>query len=444
MEIDTSTPEAFKELYKRHRYKIFYGGRGGGKSWAFAQALVLMAADSRVLYPHHESPQPLRILCARELQNSITESVHRLLSDLIERLGMGHLFDVLHNSIRSKSGSEFLFEGLRHNPSRIKSLEGVNIVWIEEADRLSEHSWEILLPTIRTKDSEIWVSFNPHLKTDPTYQRWCLNPPDDAFVRKVGHRDNPWFTDELRAEMERARFQDEDAYLHIWEGECKTFSDGAIYGKQIKQAREQGRICRIPIQPSCEVHTAWDLGKNDHTAIWFWQRIGPEYRFIDYVENRLVDLDWYVRQLKDRDYLWGRHYLPHDVEHELLGMANSRRRQLEEAGVKPIVVVPRISSVNEGIEMTRRMFASCWFDETKCDEGLEALSAYQYTWDEKAHTHRGTPVHNWASNGADAFRMFAQGHAQTGWAQLTQDDGLSDRRRSAVGSRWQSQVDWRV
>jgi len=100
--------------------------------------------------------------------------------------------------------------------------------------------------------------------------------------------------------------------------------------------------------------------------------------------------------------------------------------------------------VNEGIEMTRRMFASCWFDETKCDEGLEALSAYQYTWDEKAHTHRGTPVHNWASNGADAFRMFAQGHAQTGWAQLKHDDGLSDRRRAAVGSRWQSQVDWRV
>ena len=183
----------------------------------------------------------------------------------------------------------------------------------------------------------------------------------------------------------------------------------ALFTQQLKKAREDGRICKVPIE-NVETHTFWDLGRNDTTAIWFMQVVGREHHFIDYYEHRLVDLDHYVRVLKEKDYNYGRHYLPHDVEvTELSSTRGSRREILESAGVKPIRVVPRIASINTGIEMTRKAFPRCWFDETRCAAGLEALSNYHYIFDEKYDTFRQSPQHDWSSNGSDAFRQYAQG-----------------------------------
>jgi len=433
MEQTIEIPQTYQALYQPNRYKIFHGGRGSAKSWNFAISLLILATQ-----------KPLRILCTREVQSSIRESVHKLLTDQIERLGLENQYTSVEHTIRGRNGSEFIFEGLRHNVTKIKSMEGVDIVWVEEADRVSEESWQVLIPTIRKPGSEIWITFNPRLKSDATYQRFVTSPPDGAVVKKVSWRDNPFFPDELKMEMEHLKETDYEEYLHVWEGEFKTSISGAIYAKQLKAAREDGRICRVPVETACEVHTAWDLGKNDHSAIWFFQKVGPEYRFIDYVENRLVDLDWYVRELKARDYLYGTHYLPHDVDYELLGMQNNRRTQLEDSGVKPIEVVPRIRHINEGIEMTRRMFASCWFDAEKCEQGLEALANYQYSYDEKAATHRAHPLHNWASNGADAFRQVAQGFKTGGWSSL--DTGhLSERRKNLVNvNRFGGDTSWRI
>ena len=249
--------------------------------------------------------------------------MHKLLADQIERLGLQGHYEIVEHTIRGRNGSEFIFEGLRHNVTKIKSMEAVDIAWIEEADRVSDESWQVLIPTIRKPGSEIWVTFNPQLRTDATYQRFVENPPDNALVQKVSWRDNPWFPDELVSELEHLKQLDYDEYLHVWEGEFKSFATSAIYGKQLKQAREEGRITTVPIEPACEVHTAWDLGKNDTTAIWFFQKVGVEYRFIDYEENRLVDLDYYAKAIKNRDYLYGVHYLPHDVDFELLGMVNN-------------------------------------------------------------------------------------------------------------------------
>nr|WP_232012454.1 PBSX family phage terminase large subunit [Cedecea lapagei] len=170
-----------------------------------------------------------RFLCARELQNSISDSVIRLLDDTIARHGYQAEFEVQRSSIRHLiTGSEFMFYGIKNNPTKIKSLEGVDICWIEEAEAVSKDSWEVLIPTIRKPGSEIWVSYNPKNILDDTHQRFVISPPDDICLLTVNHDDNPHFPEVLRLEMEECKRKDYDLYLHIWEGEPVADSDMAI------------------------------------------------------------------------------------------------------------------------------------------------------------------------------------------------------------------------
>lgn len=182
-------PEPFQFLFRPSRYKCAFGGRGSAKSWSFARALILRAAA-----------RCTRILCAREFQLSINESVHRLLCDQIEALGLGKYFEIQQQAIRGVNGSEFIFSGIRNNPTKIKSTEGVNVAWIEEGQTISDESFQILIPTIRTPQSEIWVSMNVDLATDPSYRRFVTNPPPDCATVKVNFDSNPWFPEELERE----------------------------------------------------------------------------------------------------------------------------------------------------------------------------------------------------------------------------------------------------
>lgn len=389
----------FKPLFKPHRYKVYWGGRAGVKSWSFARALLTLG-----------SQRPLRILCTREVQQSIRDSVHRLLSDQIAELGLSWFYGIEQATITGKNGTEFVFAGLSTQTAEsIKSFEGIDICWVEEANAVSEFSWKILTPTIRKAGSEIWVSFNPDLEHDPAYQRFVINPPPGAVVVKVTYKDNPWLSKELRDEMEHQKTTDYQEYLHIWEGELKQIADSAIYGVQIMKAREDGRICKLPVASGVPVHTFWDLGKNDTNAIWFMQKVGAWYHLIDYYENRLQQLDHYVMELRKRNYLYGTCYLPHDGAHTYLGMPKSRKQQLEDMGIKPVEVVERIGELMDGIEMTRPLFASCRFDEEKTAQGISALSNYVWSFDHEHQVLSRKPLHNWASNGADAFRQIAQG-----------------------------------
>jgi phage terminase large subunit len=208
---------AFKDLHKPARFKVYYGGRGSAKSWSFARSLLLRGVET-----------PLRILCARELQVSIRDSVHRLLADQIEKMGLTPFYTIKNNEIVGINGTLFIFEGLRHNITKIKSMEGVDICWVEEAERTSEESWKVLIPTIRKPNSEIWVSFNPEQETDPTYVRFVKNPPPDSIVHKVGWEQNPWFPEELRKQMEYDYAVDPDSASHVWGGECKKISDAQV------------------------------------------------------------------------------------------------------------------------------------------------------------------------------------------------------------------------
>jgi phage terminase large subunit len=172
--------------------------------------------------------QKLRILCARELQTSIADSVYRLLCDVIAEMGLSPFFSITQTSIRSYAGAEFIFKGLRHNIMEVKSLEGIDIAWIEEAQRVSSESWDVLIPTIRKAGSEIWVTFNPDAANDPTYARFVTNTPPNTLLRKVNFDENPYLPDTLRAEMEYCKSIDYEAYEHIWLGEPKTLSAACI------------------------------------------------------------------------------------------------------------------------------------------------------------------------------------------------------------------------
>jgi phage terminase large subunit len=210
-----------QDLFTPARYKVFYGGRGGVKSWSFARALLLKAAQT-----------PLRILCAREYQSSIKESVHQLLCDQIKLMGLSDYYTIKDTKIESLAGAELIFAGLKKEINKVKSMEGIDICWVEEAEKVSENSWMVLIPTIRKAGSEIWISFNPHEETDPTYKRFVLNSPPGAIVRETGWQDNPWLPKELQMEKDYLAKVDKDAYDHVWGGQIlKKSSAQVMHGK---------------------------------------------------------------------------------------------------------------------------------------------------------------------------------------------------------------------
>lgn len=387
-------PDALECLFKPARYKTLYGGRGGAKSWGIARALLLQGTT-----------KPLRVLCAREMQTSITQSVHKLLKDQIAAMGLSGFYEVQNYVIKGMNGTEFTFHGLKHNIANIKSIEGVDICWIEEAQTVSKSSWDTLIPTIRKDGSEIWISFNPSLEADETYQRFVVSPPTGAVVQKINWADNPWFPDVLRQEMEDLKAKDYDAYLNVWEGHCKQTLDGAIYANEVRAATTAGRFTKVPYDQSKPVHTYWDLGRADKTAIWFVQMVGFEFRVIDYYENQGQALGHYLKELQSRPYVYGDCWLPHDANNELLASEQTIAQQCRAFGFK-VRVTPKTSVVN-GINAARTVFATCWFDSEKCADGLQALRNYRYEVDPETQQYSTNPLHDWASHGADAFRYFA-------------------------------------
>jgi len=229
-------PAKLECLFKpeKSRYRILWGGRGGAKSWGIARALLILGAR-----------KPLRILCAREFQTSLKDSVHKLLCDQIESLGLMGFYEITQASIRAQNGTEFFFSGLKNNVTNIKSFEGVDICWVEEAANVSKLSWNVLIPTIRKEGSEIWISFNPELETDETYQRFVVKPPNDSIVTKINWSDNPWFPETLNLERESLKNRDMDSYNTVWEGVCRQTVDGAIFAREMQMAELQQRITNV-------------------------------------------------------------------------------------------------------------------------------------------------------------------------------------------------------
>ena len=392
-------PEAFEGLFEPHRYKVFYGGRGGAKSQTFAIVLLMLGRQ-----------RPIRVLCAREVQRSIRDSVKRLLEDEIDRLGLRGFYTSTEMEIRGANGTLFIFSGLQ-NPESLKSLKGITHCWLEEAETLSERSLDIIGPTIREEGSEIWVSFNPDRINAPVWQRFVLNQPPNALVRKVGWQDNPWFPDVLEEERQACLALSAEKYDWIWNGNPREMTEGSYYGKYLLKARDEGRLTTVPVEPSLLVNTAWDLGVGDSTAIWFFQYLPVggtgEYRFIDYYEASGEGLPHYAEVLAKKGYRYGRHIGPHDLAVREFGSGKSRIETARGLGID-FDVAPNLP-VLDGIDAVRSIIGASWFDKDKCAEGLKCLFAYQKERDDQHNCWKRTPLHDWTSHGADAFRYAAVG-----------------------------------
>jgi phage terminase large subunit len=388
-------PVKLEGLFKKSRYKVLYGGRGGAKSWGIARALLIKGAKD-----------PIRILCAREFQTSIKDSVHKLLCDQIESLGLLSFYEITQTSIRGRNGTEFSFVGLKNNVSNIKSYEGVDICWVEEAQTTSRLSWNILIPTIRKEGSEIWISFNPELETDETYQRFVANPPADSITMKVNWYDNPWFPDTLRLEKDSLKARDEEAYNQVWEGLCRQTVDGAIFAKEMQQAEKEGRICRVPYDATKPVHAVFDLGWSDSTAIWFLQFIGMETRLIRYIEDSQKTISYYLATMQTYGYVYDKIWLPHDAENKTLAAAGRSIDDIVRAAGYKTEIMPRVPII-DSINAARTIFPTCYFDREHTADGLACLRHYRYEVDPETGQFSRNPLHDHYSHGADAFRYIA-------------------------------------
>jgi len=424
LSIKIQIPSKFQFLFEPKRYKILYGGRGGAKSHSIARTLLVKGMQ-----------KPLRIVCGREIQKSIADSVHALLGDLIREHGLQDYYEILRDVIRGRNGTEFKFRGLKHNTTDLKSLEGADIVWIEEAENVSHNSWEILIPTVRKEGSEIWVSFNPKNLTDPTYQRFVAYTDDDMTAVKIGWQDNPFFPSVLDKERRKLEAADPEAYLHIWEGQPDTRRNGAVYARQLAKAREEARITKVPYDPACEVFTAWDLGFGDATSIWWLQFVGRELRWLEYYENAGEQLGHYAQIIKSRPYNYATHghYLPHDGGHGNI-RGESVSKQLFQMGLSNTVLA-READISPGIELLRQTIAYSVFDAEKCKDGIHALDNYGYEWDEDRSIFKDKPRHDWTSHAADAARYgaIAAGQRKGGLARMTSDPFAPQRRTGWMG-----------
>lgn len=425
--VDISTmiefPDKLKPLFSPARYKVLYGGRGGAKSWGVARALLLRGAAN-----------PIRWLCAREFQTSIRDSVHRLLGDQIQAMGLSGFYEVQKDAILGKNGTEFGFQGLHHNVMNLKSWEGADGCWVEEAHTVSDASWNVLIPTIRKDGSEIWITMNPEFEDDPTYVRFIERPPKSAVLININWRDNPWFPSVLEQERQDLLERDPDAYDHVWEGHCRQWLEGAIYANELRRVFAESRVTTVPHDPAAPVYTAWDLGSTDDTAIWWYQVIGGEIHILEcYASNhgslseyasqilgRNVQIDligedvkakfgeWDPELAHRRQYRYARHWLPHDARAKTLAAkGKSIIEQLASALTFDLLaIVPNIG-IEDGIQAARSMFHRIWFDKDGCDSGVKALRRYQRKFDEDKQSFSRQPLHNWTSHYADAFRMLA-------------------------------------
>lgn len=362
-----SVPPAFEPLFSKHRYKVLKGGRGSGKSESVARYCLAKGME-----------KPRKIVCGREFQSSIKESVYDMLVSFIEMYNLRSFYTVLNTEIRGINGTTFSFVGLRHNIASIKSMYDVDIFWGEEAQTFSANSLTVLLPTIRAVDSELIFTMNPDLEEDPSYQMLVAEPPPDTLVLTVNYMDNPYFPDNLRALMEDQKGKDFEKYLNVWEGQCKQAVEGAIFARQIEKATEEGRINdEVEYNNSIPVHTYWDLGKANKTAIWFAQYVGMQWRILRCIVGFGKDLEDYLEEIESLPYGYGTHYLPHDARQDRLGMQRSVEDQVRQA-LGNVEVVERVQHKINAIEAAKEIMGICHFHKSDCADGLYNMRRYAY------------------------------------------------------------------
>lgn len=383
------------------RYKGAYGGRGGAKSHFFAEQIVLRCFMSKT-----------RVVCIREIQKSIKDSVRQLLIDKIAKLGLQAEFRVLDTEIRGPHDSLIIFVGMQsYNADNIKSLEGYDIAWVEEAQTLSQHSLDLLRPTLRADGSELWFSWNPRYKTDPVDQFFRKAPPKDAIAVSINWRDNPWFPSVLRNEMQHDFATDADKAEHIWNGAYGA-GQGAILARWVNKAERDGRINDdVKFDPrGAPVEISSDIGFRDTSCWWFWQRKVNGFTIFDYDFDHGLDADDWIPRLQERlsshkieRHQLGKIWLPPDAKAKTFQSKHSSMEKFLTAfGAGKIGAKPG-SKKSDQVSAARKIIDRCEFHKTRCENGLDGLGAWEYEWNEDSQIFSREPKHDWASHRGDSF-----------------------------------------
>lgn len=398
-------PAKLQPLTEPCRYKDAVGGRGGAKSHFFAELLIL-TMFARVV----------RAVCIREVQLSIADSVKQLMVDKIAKFNLGGAFDVIENRITCRrTGSFAIFRGMQsYNAETIKSLEGFDIAWVEEAQVMSQQSLDMLRPTLRKEGSEMWFSRNRRLRTDPVDVFFRINAGQPGFRSiEVNWSDNPWFPEVLRKDMRRDFEVDPETAEHVWNG-AYGMQHGAILSRLVDRAEREGRINdNVEYDAGgAEVELSCDLGRHDTCAWWVWQRKVGGFSLLDYDGDSGLQAEEWIDRLKalieTRGWKLGRIWMPHDALAKTFQAKHTSFEQFAKAfGWAKVRVIP-MTSKTDRINAGRTIIRQCEFHATRCAVGLEGLRAWRYEWNPDTQTFSREPVHDAASHPSDGFTYGCQ------------------------------------
>lgn len=385
----TQMPAWSRVLFEpQWRYISVRGGRGSGKTKNFARALIMRSTVEK-----------LRILCTREVQLSIKESVYATLVNEIRELGLESQFEILSNEIRSKKGGVFIFRGLAGETiDSIKSLADIDICWVEEAQSVSRKSFDMLFPTIRAEGSQIWFSWNPVLETDPIYELVVKEGLPKCANLFVNFDQNPWFPEVLRIEEQHMLGKDPIKHRHVWLGMPLPAVEGAIYFDEVSNMEQSGRIRNLTIDPELQIYAVFDLGFNDAMTCTLVQKTKDDIRVVDFIENNRVTLAWFDETLKERMYNNAIIVLPHDGRHKNLQTGLSPQEIMSMYGWQ-VEIVDNIG-VENGIRVCRELMSIMYIDAFRCAALIEHLKRY-------ARNKHGHPIHDEHSHAADSLRYVA-------------------------------------
>lgn len=398
-------PKVFVPALQPKRYIGIWGGRGSGKSHFCAEYVVAKAIAGA------------RVACIREVQNSIKDSVKQLITDKIIGHGLESAFEILEQEIRGPRGSLIVFKGMQsYNAANIKSLEGFDLAWVEEAQTLSQHSLDLLRPTFRKNGSQLLFAWNPRYKTDAVDKFFRAASRDDMVSIMANWNDNPWFKNTpLYADMLKDFETDPDKAEHVWNGAYGS-SQGAILAKWVNEAEREGRISdSVEYDPEGSgIVISSDIGFRDTASWWFWQPVHGGFNLVDYEQTNFMDSDDFIPELRDRLMSIGgknclsKIWLPHDARAKTFQSKHSTVEKFIKAfGSDKMGIVPQ-SSKRDRIEAARTIIKKCAFNKTKCEMGLDGLRAWEFKYSEESGVFSREPDHNWASHPSDGFSYGAQ------------------------------------
>lgn len=413
--------------------EVLYGGAaGGGKS----ESLLIDALGGHqdaIEYPSY------RAILFRKTYPELVDLIDRS-KELYKQIAPGAKYNGTDKEWRFPSGAAVRFGYMARPTDRFEyqGHEYAYVGWDELTQQETDAGYKYLLSRLRTTETRLSVYVRATCNPGGVGHAWVKDrwqvPDDGAAIAFMIDLPDPrtggtrtWHRRFIPARIADNKYlanTDYASQLHMLsEIERKALLDGrwdvveivgAIYQDQITEAYAQKRVTSIPIERTLPVYTGWDLGRNDHTAVWMMQYVGMEKRFVGYHAKRFQTISYWGRYItdwaKEHKVIVEAHYMPHDVEVKQLSLSNASRREMfEQMGVSPIHVVERIPRLEDGIDMTREFLTGCYFDAGRCAEGLKALANYRRQYNETNDTYSLTPLHNWASNGSDAIRQLAQG-----------------------------------